>query len=168
VTSVGSVRHLRQNVFLALILFAGCHPLRGCVESQFVLSPTSRLPRWFTSPQGSSRNELTVDLSYYVPPAPDLINNTVISMRDRNGRTIQTVTGNSCWHPATKWTSNRDGSFTPAPYPHYIIVTVNGVMEVIEHPDRTNQFRVSDDASVAQQARNSLAKGECRREPWRQ
>jgi len=119
----------------------------------------------FTSSAGFNRNELAVDLYYYAPPAPDLIDNTVISMRHRSGRTIETVTGPSCWHPATRWTPNRDGSFTPAPYPHYIIVTVGGAMEVIEHPGMTNRFRVSDELSVVQQARDSLARGECRREP---
>ena len=38
-------------------------------------------------------------------------------------------------------------------------------MEVIEHPGMTNRFRVSDELSVVQQARDSLARGECRREP---
>jgi hypothetical protein len=140
-------------------VFAGCHPLRGCVESQFVLSAASRLPRWFTPPVNFTRTDLEVELYYYVPPVPDLIDNTVIYMRDRNGRTFETVTGNSCWHPATRWTPNGDGSFTPAPYPHYTIVTVNGAMEVIEHPGMTDQFLVSDNPLVIEQARDSLAKG---------
>jgi hypothetical protein len=155
---------LKRHVVLAVICFAGCNPLRGCVESEFVLSPASRLPRWFTESTNANRNEFEVELYYYAPPAPDLINNTVISMRDRSGRTIETVTGNSCWHPATTWTPNGDGSFTPAAYPHYVIVTVRGAMEVVEHPGMTNQFLVSDDPAVVQQARDSLARGECRRE----
>lgn len=163
--SVYSLRLVKRHVVLAVILFAGCNPLRGCVEAEFVLSPASRVPRWFRQTSSASRNEFEVELYYYVPPAPDLINNTVILMRDRSGRTIETVTGNSCWHPATRWTPNGDGSFTPAPYPHYIIVTVRGAMEVIEHPGMTNRFLVTDDPSVLQQARDSLARGECRREP---
>ena len=93
------------------------------------------------------------------------MNNTVISMKDRHGRTLQTVTGASCWHPATRWTPKGDGTFTPAPYPHYLIVTVDGMMEVVAHPGRNALFAISDDQGVIQEARESIAKGECRDAP---
>jgi hypothetical protein len=104
-----------------------------------------------------------VGLSYYVPPAP--VDDTVVSVKDFSGRTLQTVTGVSCWHPATRRTLNGDGTFTPAPLPHYVIVTVNASMEVVVHAHRDNVFSISDDPSVVGQARESIARGECRKTP---
>jgi hypothetical protein len=150
---------------LLATLCAACRPVRGCAESHFVLAAESRLPRWFTLPPGVVRSDVEVGLSYWVSLTPGLANDTVITVRNRQGRTLQTVTGNSCWHPETRWTPKGDGTFTPAPYPHYMIVTVNGVMEVVSHPGRNDLFAISDDQAVVTEARESVAKGECRHSP---
>ena len=43
--------------------------LTGCAESRFMLSPESRLPKWFEIPEGEQRQNYTVTLSYYVWPS---------------------------------------------------------------------------------------------------
>lgn len=101
-------------------------------------------------------------MGYFVPPAD--IDNAVVELRRLDGRRVRTVTGRSCWHPATRWRTLPDGSPEAAPYPHYGIVTVDGVTEVVEHrPD--DRFAITDDAELVRMALESIARGECRREP---
>jgi len=153
----------RTFLFLAVVLTAACNPVRGCIESKFALSPKSRLPHWLTLQGGLSRNDVDVELRYWGSPFD--VDDAEFIMRDLKGNRINRVLGRSCWHPKTCWTPNGDGSFTPAPLPHYIIVTVDGVIEVISHPVLGPVFEVNDDPEVVRQARESLAKGECRKEP---
>ena len=82
-----------------------------------------------------------------------------------DGRPIDRTTGDMCWHPATQWTANADGAFVPAPYPHYMIVSVRGVVEVIEHVALRGFFTVSDAPAVVDEARASIERGECRQLP---
>src|SRR5437764_3935636 len=56
-----------RRVVAASCLFSALL-LTACPESTFRLSPTSRLPRWFSPPAGYSRPDLTVVLSYYTLP----------------------------------------------------------------------------------------------------
>ena len=122
------------------------------------------MPQWITIPNGLDRSEVEVRLFYYLGFAPGLFDDTEINIEDKHGRTIQSFTGNSCWHPATRWTPNGDGSFTPAPYPHYMIITVGGDIEVFEHRG-TDRFFISDGEDIIRIARESIARGECRHEP---
>jgi hypothetical protein len=45
------------------------------------------------------------------------------------------------------------------------IGTVNGMVEVIEHPQDTPFFRITDDSQLVDQAKESIAKEGCRKEP---
>jgi hypothetical protein len=40
------------------------------LESSFELAPESRLPQWFSIPQGFSRKDLTAKIYYYSPIRP--------------------------------------------------------------------------------------------------
>jgi hypothetical protein len=51
--------------FLMVVLLCGC---RFFPESQFELAPDSRLPKWFTLPTNLSREDVTVQMSYYIEP----------------------------------------------------------------------------------------------------
>ena len=58
-----------MNKLSIAILAATCLSLLGCdsfPESSFELASESRLPKWFTSPPGLSRPEVTVTMDYYV------------------------------------------------------------------------------------------------------
>lgn len=50
-------------LLLLVLLCTACHPIRGCPESEFVLSADSRLPRWFTVRSDAKRSDVEVELS---------------------------------------------------------------------------------------------------------
>jgi hypothetical protein len=150
-------------LLFAVVLFASCNPLRGCPESEFTLSPDSRLPKWFSLPPGKSRKDVDVTLTYYSAALLD-IDDVVITLVDTRGWSLATATGRVCWHPAMHEKTNHLGGFDPDSYPHYVIVTANGVTEVIEH-SHGPVFRVTDDPILVSQAKDSLSRGECRQNP---
>jgi hypothetical protein len=51
-----------------------------------------------------------------------------------------------------------------APYPHYVIITVDGVTEVAEH-NKDDRVAFTDDPDVIRQAVDSVRRGECRGTP---
>src|SRR5688572_2599266 len=102
-------------VVLAVVLCAACRPVHGCVDVRFELAPDSRLPRWFTLPPGVDRKEIQVDLLYQSSPGSGL--RAVFVMQGLDGRPIDRAAGITCWHSATHWTANPDGTFVPVPYP---------------------------------------------------
>jgi hypothetical protein len=44
------------------ILLAACSPTMGCEEARFTLAPESRIPTWFSLPEGAVRDEVTVQM----------------------------------------------------------------------------------------------------------
>jgi hypothetical protein len=149
-------------IALAVVLCAACQPVHGCVDGRFELAPDSRLPRWFTLPS-ADRKDIQVELLYRSSPGSGL--RVVFVMQGLDGRPIDRATGGMCWHPATHWTPNPDGAFVPVPYPHYVIVSVRGVVEVIEHVGLRNLFAVSDAGPVVEEALAAIERGECRHLP---
>jgi hypothetical protein len=131
-----------KELLLLALLLASCSPIRGCVESQFTLGQDSRLPKWFRVPPGYTRADVIVELTYYVPIFP--VNNAVMELVNRNGKTLAQVTGEVCWHPVMGTKKNQHGGFNPDSYPHYVYIRANGVVEIIEHA-RGPTFRVKDD-----------------------
>ena len=131
-----------KGLLIIALLLAACSPIRGCVESQFTLEPDSRLPKWFSVPPGYTRSDVTVELTYYVPPFP--VDNAVMELVSRNGRTLLKVTGEVCWHPVMEAKKNQYGGFDPDSYPHYVYIRANEVVEIVEHV-RGPTFRVKDD-----------------------
>jgi hypothetical protein len=136
---------MRRWLLIAALLLAACSPIRGCVESQFTLEPDSRLPKWFTIPAGSNRSDVTVRLTYYVPPFP--VDNAVMELEGKSGRTFATVTGEVCWHPVMEKRKNQFGGFDPHSEPDYVYITANSVLEVIEHRNGPT-FRIIDDPTL--------------------
>lgn len=146
---------------LVALLSTSCSPIRACVSTTFDLAADSRLPGWFAIPAGRSRNDLRVTVTYYPPLLPSA---TVLELLDSNGRAIAHANGRMCWHPAMHDKLNEYGGLNPDSYPHWVIVTVNGLTEVLEHR-YSSQFRVVDDVTLVAQAKESVSKGECRKEP---
>jgi hypothetical protein len=143
---------MKPKIILVVLLFASCSPIRGCVESQFTLSPESRLPKWFSLPSGIARDDVTVTLKYYAPPVP--VDDTVLDLTRENGEILSEVTGQRCWHPEMKKKRNQYGGFDRESYPHYVYVRANGIVEVIEHA-RGPTFRVTDDPKLVKEALES-------------
>ena len=140
----------RWLFFVALLLvLAASNPIRGCVESQFTLAPDSRIPKWFSLPPGYARGDVTVKLTYYTPFAP--VDDTVIQLMDKNGRTLAEVTGQSCWHPTMEKKRNKFGGFDPDTYPHYVYIQARGEIEVLEHR-QAPIFRITDDPILMKEA----------------
>lgn len=141
-----------RKLLILGILLASCSPIRGCVESQFTLSPESRLPKWFSLPSGIARDDVTVTLKYYAPLVP--VDDAVLDLTRENGEILSEVTGQRCWHPEMKKKRNQYGGFDPESYPHYVYIRANGIVEVIEHT-RGPTFRITDDPKLLKEALES-------------
>jgi len=143
---------MRRWLLIAALLLAACSPIRGCVESEFTLAPDSRLPKWASIPATYSRGDVTVKLTYYVPPFP--VDNAVIEFEDRNRKTLAGTTGEMCWHPIMEKEKNQHGGFDPESYPHYVYIRANGVVEVVEHIQGPI-FRITDDPALTKTAKDA-------------
>ena len=141
-----------KRIILIAVVFASCSPIRGCVESQFTLSPESRLPKWFSLPVGYSRDDLIVKLSYYAPLLP--VDDTTVELSNRKGQILSTITGQKCWHPVTNQNRNQYGGFDSDSSPRYVYVVAKGMTEVIEH-GRGPTFRIVDDPKLLKEALES-------------
>jgi len=111
-------------------------------EASYKLSPESRVPRWFSVPEGYVRKDLTVQISYYAPMPPftyDLI--AELLGPPPNYRVLDRTTGMHRWHPD----SERRGYQSS---PGYVIGSVHGIEEVIEHKSMEPIFTISDDPKL--------------------
>jgi hypothetical protein len=110
----------------------------GCLESSFSLAPESRLPKWFEVPQGMSRSDLSVTLDYY---STFKESEAVFTLR-RKGRILN-----------LKKVTAALGNETPKGYPAYVVVTVNGISDVIEYRKMEPIFYLTDDAKIWKELR---------------
>src|SRR6185437_13567409 len=121
-----------------LLIIALCmsfHPIIGCLESNFVLSKESRLPRWLPLPPGLTRADVSVTMNYYSTLGGD---DTQIMLEDKNGKVVAEINGKqTCQYPKSG-------------YPSYILIEANGIAEAIEHKKMDDIFYVSDDSSIKQ------------------
>ena len=132
----------RKLVVLGAILLSACNPMRGCVESNYQLSPESRLPKWLLLPPGVSRENASVKLAFYAPPLSSA-DNVDVDLVDRAGHRLAHATGRAITHPRSSDTST-----------YWRIIIVNGVMEVLEFRPVNDVFHVTDDAALVQQAKD--------------
>ncbi|HEX4825345.1 MAG TPA: hypothetical protein VFV19_13660 [Candidatus Polarisedimenticolaceae bacterium] len=122
-------------VFLtAFILACGFFP-----DSNFMLSPESRLPRWFHPPADVPRSDLSVELFYYYDHA------TFVLRNERTGRQLAKIRAHKI-HKDTLYLPNSrraDGVM-----PTYTIMMADGIVEVVEHRRVEPVFDISDDPDV--------------------
>ena len=112
------------------------------LESSFELSPESRFPRWFSIPQGFNRKDLTVKIYYYSPIPPYTYDiKTELLGPSPEFCLLDRKTGKHRWHPD----SERRGYQSN---PGYVIASVNGIKEVIEHKAMGPIFYISDDPKL--------------------
>jgi hypothetical protein len=129
--------------FVVAILAVGCHPTRGCVESEFNLSPESRVPRWFKVPADTPRSDVDVVLSYYMSIAGS--RSAVVTLRTRQGYRAEVAAAIDGSEPKTL-VPQAPGELLP--YPVYEVLRAHGITEIIEHRQRGSTFYVSDDPDV--------------------
>ena len=132
---------LRWAMLLTLAL-AACSPTRGCIESSFTLAPESRLPKWFAS-TGVPRSDAIVTMDYWIGPSGAT---ATFVLRDSRGRAFARVVGEVQGKGPVSL-KPRDPT-DPIGYPLYEVITVDGVVDVIEHRRMEPVFYVTDDPVV--------------------
>ena len=121
------------NLALAAILLSGCCLLIGCLESSFMLSDESRLPKWVALPDGLKRADVSVTMNYYTPLGG---NDTKIILKNKNGKRLAEINGKEkCQDPKSG-------------YPAYDLIVANGIAEVIERRKMEPVFYINDDPAV--------------------
>ncbi len=133
-------------------LLAISHPalLGLALESSFELAPESRLPHWFSIPPGYGRKDLTVKIYYYSPPPPFGTYNLKAELLGPPPvhKVLERKVGKQRWHPY----SERRGYQS---YPSYMIESVNGIEEVVEHKKMEPLFYISDDSNLVDEMKRS-------------
>jgi hypothetical protein len=121
----------------------------GCAEGYFNLAPDSRLPRWFTLPEGITRAEVTLHETAYLSHSVfTLYDATGFPAWDPKGHKIARVCAVTGEPISLTETKNAEGGFDGNPYPLYEIVTVNGIPELLEYKRMEPVFYVSDDSEI--------------------
>lgn len=160
---------------MLVLLLCGC---RFFPESQFELAPDSRLPKWFTLPTNLSREEVTVQMSYYVQPCEITGNKSGLGCatfelwdirKYMQGKKQAVITQDGYRYfglldahgqnPTMSWeivwprrlaTVNADIAMqrNVQSNPSYVVVNAEGVSEVIEHRFLGDVFYVNEDPAV--------------------
>lgn len=155
---------LRRFLTGALLLFLSCSPTRGCVESNFVLAPESRLPTWLKVPTGLSRADITVELFYYTGVGS---NDARFVVFTADHQKLSERDAKQWWHPRTQKQLDTYYSTEPRPAfpePAYVVVDADGQIDVIEH--RSSQqnardptialFWMADNPEILKEAKDSV------------
>lgn len=136
-------------------LAIACGPVRGCPSSSFRLADESRLPAWFSIPDGMRRADVTVTMSYYGPLFGSERSATLV-MTDRGGRKLEEVVVRKRGsEPTTLRPYSGEGAI---PYPMYEILSANGITEIVEHRQQEPFFYVSDSQEIRQRLLESPVK----------
>jgi hypothetical protein len=95
---------------------------------------------------------LRVRITFYVPFFP--VDDVEVELIDRSGKTLSRATGRSVEHPVSRRgrASNNDAIV----FPWWDIVTVAGVMEVVEFRQAGPLFYISDDPALVESAKEFI------------
>jgi len=108
------------------------------------------------------RGDVSVTLTYWTSG-----DNAEFELIDRHTkRTIKTKRGVNCWHPATRYRHNPDGTWSQPGGSEYNFMTIDGITEVVELPEHGGPFRMSNNEALVREAKATAARGECRNEPY--
>jgi hypothetical protein len=127
-----------------IFLLAALINIAACSESNFDLSAESRLPKWFSVPNGVSRDQLKVTIDYYVYPSG---REAVLKLYDKKGFFRLKKVKGSMHGLEPMELKNHPAGFQPH-YPSYEIITVDGVTDIVEHRGREPVFYMCDDPAV--------------------
>ena len=138
---------MRFRVLLLLaVVTSACHPTRGCIASSFDLPDDSRLPAWFSLPQGLNRADVAVHMDYWSSPNG---RTATVTLRRVSGGTIDSVVATKRGIEPLSVPPSPPGA--PYQYPMYEVLTARGQSEVIEHRRMEPLFFICDDPVVKQQ-----------------
>ena len=116
--------------------------MSGCVESNFRIASESRLPRGLAIPPGITRADVSATVDFYTSDQAKFI------LRDKAGREIGMVVGHiegTPWHLRTPPQGYEPG------YPHYILIVINGVTEIMEHRRPGDILNLTDDPGIREE-----------------
>ena len=142
-----SLNEMNKQVFLKLLMLFMVFWLSGCLESSFQLSEESRLPNWFSIPDGEDRSDLSVKMDLYstfdggkaifkLYKKGSLLNIKKYTVTTNDQPNIRSVQLNS--HP--------EGF--PQGYPRYKVVTIDGKTDIIELRKMEPIFYMTDDPAI--------------------
>jgi len=138
--------------YIIFLLLAGL--FTGCAESTFNLSSDSRLPKWFDIPNGMTRDDVKVEMSYYVKPNKREAKFKLLSKR---GVLLKRVTGTQIGSKPYKL-GNIDSKTSIENQHLYEIIMVNGITEIIEHKRAEPVFYISDDLRIREKLMDKIPK----------
>ncbi len=134
---------------LALLLFlrqcsldptSGFDIRYGFAESNFYLARDSRLPQWFQLPSGVNKNDITVELIYF------LSKTKIATINNKTGKILFFAEAAQKHHPITEAESKIMKQGWPCP--SYVLINVNGVEEVIAHIEKGNIVYIVEPSEV--------------------
>lgn len=120
----------------------------GFAESNFELSPESRLPRWFEIPKGLSRNQITMTIDFFLGEPVKIKARGPFPLR----RIIYKNIGVSKIHPDTEKSYIEGQGFKE---PFYIIITIDGVSEIFESREKNSVLHITDDPQITSIIKNN-------------
>lgn len=131
---------MKKNISFILLFSSIGFFLCGCVESSFDLAESSRIPKWFTDQQDLDRAEFRVTLDYYTSGAAVFklyTKDSFLSLdRVESDNKGQIVSANDSVEASNQG------------YPRYLIITIDGISEVIEHRQMEPIFHIVDDQEI--------------------
>jgi hypothetical protein len=130
--------------FLLMLFLAACHPIRGFLESEFKLSPESRLPSWYPElPEGIERDQVEITLEYWSSPFD--VDDAVFTVK-KGIWTLYKETGRSEWHP--KYWAWAQKDWPARSRPSFHLLTIDGKTEVVGHFVKGSIFEFSSETEV--------------------
>ena len=140
------VNRRTERILLFLALTISVFSIVGCEyfpESTFELASESRLPKWITLPPGLTRADVSITMSYY-----DSLwgSNVVFILRDTKKQILTKVYGKEI-DAGPLHLEHPPQGFPPG-YPTFVLITANGITEIIEHRKMEPIFYITDDPAV--------------------
>ena len=128
---------LLATIVFSAILSACYAPGRGYAESQFDLVLDSRLPKFFDRDGHISPVGYKARVEYY--SSPDSVR---VIIRDPSGRKVFDKQDKFQWHPFD------DKEHPAAQHPNYVVVSFDGVVDILEHRRQEPVVYLTDDKTV--------------------
>ena len=128
----------RINTIIVVLVVSLIPVLNGCVESTFLLSKDSRLPKWVNLPEGYSREDVSVSLFLFTIGKASLI----VRGPKPERKTLMHLRIKADWHESSLKKVKQLNSH--AFKPHYYLASYEDVEDIIEFPCFGPVFRMVD------------------------
>lgn len=131
----------RSGAISFLLIFSML--LAGCLEASFILAPESRLPKVFEVSEGTSRSDFKVTIDSY-SDNDDGYN--VFNLRKKSSFfNLEKIKITNIKGPFRLKEQSAD---YPEGYPFYVVISINGVFDIIEHRQKDDIVYMVDDPAV--------------------